>query len=186
MLRQASRVLRASCTFLLLAGVFLTLGLSAARAQCGPGTALGTTGTTQSQVSLSGTITEVRKRPCPQATGRSSSRTHLMLDTSAGPVNLRLGPTAALRDLRAATTHGTAASAQAVRLGSGPSAKYVALRVSVADTTYRLRDPDTLRPRWRRGRSAGGVGCRGRRGRHFHPHHRHRGRTGCRAGGGCP
>lgn len=187
MTRLFSRIPRFLCTFLL-TGLVFALGTACAHAQHGLRNSTSVSGTSPPLVTLTGTVTNIEEGSCGQTTGRSPSGTHLLLQTENGPVDLHLGPTTALGKLRDAVTSGIKVAAKGFRTKAFPNGAYAAVRVTVGEEAYLLRDPATLRPRWstEQARPRVGAGRRShwcprwrsngshgghRRGHHL-PHHR--------------
>jgi hypothetical protein len=156
MTRSVPRLSQGLC-ILLFTGVVLASGAALAHAQRGIGDFTGVSGTSPSIVTLTGTVTDVKKGPCEQTTGRSPSAVHLRLRTADGPMDLHLGPTAALSELRDVVASGTEVAVKAFHSEALPSGTYVAVRMTIGKKAYPLRDPMTLRPRW----SANRTGPRG-------------------------
>lgn len=176
---------------LLLTGLVFAFGTVPAHAQRTAGDSAGVSGTSPPLVTLNGTVVGTEEYSRRQPMGRSSSGTHLLLQTADGLADLHLGPTTVLSELREAVASGTDVTAKGFHIKTSPSGAYVATRVTVGEKTYHLRDPDTFRPRWSakqisppggaeirthwcaRWRSHGSRGGR-RRGHHrprHHPHH---------------
>lgn len=97
---------------------------------------------------LEGTVEAVRTAPCENTTGRAQQGTHLVVETDDGAVDLHLGPSDAVRDVRRAVREGTPLKAQAFRTGKLPDDAWVAITLTIEGTVFSLRHPNTLRPRW--------------------------------------
>jgi hypothetical protein len=99
-------------------------------------------------VTLSGQLQSIETHACPQTTGHGYWGTHLMMESDEGkPINLHLGPTAAIQSRIAGLEPGQALEASAFRTDRMPADHYVAKTLRWADREVALRD-DALRPFW--------------------------------------
>lgn len=106
-------------------------------------------------IMLAGTVESVETGPCEMTTGRAAIGVHLQLDTDEhGPVNLHLGPAAALQALLEQVMAGRSVTAAAFRTERLPEGAFIAQSVTVDGDHFMLRD-DSLRPRWAIGPSIG-------------------------------
>ena len=128
-----------------------------AAAQRGVGEAEGIVrqGLQPSTVTLIGVVDDVLIGPCHRTTGRAAVGAHALVRTGTqGPVNLHLGPEAALDALLDRLTVGTEVQVEAFRTDLMPPDAFVARTVTVAGDTFELRD-DSLRPHWALGPGPG-------------------------------
>mgnify|MGYP000052318024 CR=1 FL=1 len=134
----------------------MAFAFSQAQAQKGTGEATGLAGPV-THAEIAGTVTGTKTGRCAMTTGRAMVGSHVILDSpDHGTVNLHLGPATAVRGLVDALRPGTRVTADAFRTERLPANAYVAQTVTVAGTTYALRDA-ALRPAWRmRPEGAGG------------------------------
>lgn len=110
-------------------------------------------------IDLSGVVGEVVTERCAMTSGRAAIGAHMILQTADNiPLNVHLGPVAALPDLLDALLPGESVAVTAFRTEAMPVDAYVARTVTVANMHFALRD-DTLRPNWQIGpASRGGQG----------------------------
>lgn len=128
-----------------------------AYAQRGVGDQMGVVrqGLHTSIVKIEGQLVSIETGPCEKTTGLAGIGTHLMLEDSDGKtINLHLGAAAAVaryvRDLEV----GDKVIAEAFRTDKMTAGHYVAVKVTVGDKSFRLRD-ESLRPNWAAQRSGG-------------------------------
>lgn len=108
---------------------------------------------------MSGVVQDIDVGSCERSTGRSLQGVHLVVGLDAGaPINLHLGPAAALEDLLDRLSVGERIGFEAFRTDAMPPDAWVAKSVRVNDETFELRD-DNLRPSWAIGPTGGGGGA---------------------------
>lgn len=134
------------CTILLLA----VGGRLPAYAQRGVGDQVGVAqqGLHTSIVKIEGKLVSIETGPCEKTTGLAGVGTHLMLEDANGKaINLHLGDAGAVaryvRDLEI----GDKVVADAFRTDKMAADHYVAVKVTVGDESFALRD-ESLRPSW--------------------------------------
>ncbi len=102
------------------------------------------------RASVTGTLVETVVTECPATTGRAPTGVHLVVDRGAGEAvaELHLGPVEAVADILDAAAPGAPAAAEAFRTDAMPADTFVAIRLTLDGTAFRLRDDATLRPDW--------------------------------------
>lgn len=154
-----------------LAALALAAATPSAMAQRGVGDEEGIvrSGVPVEPATIAGTVTDIVQGPCEQTTGRALVGVHLMVEGADGqPINLHLGPLAAMDEVLAAVKVGDTVTTDAFRTAALPEGAYIARTVTVGDQTFTLRGTD-LRPVWAGSWRQGfgprmGMGPGGRRG----------------------
>jgi hypothetical protein len=99
-------------------------------------------------VTWQGTLEAIDTAPCAHTTGRATQGTHLRINTGADtPLNLHIGPTAAVSDLLDQLRVGQTLQGTGFRTERLPEDALVATQVGVNGATYPLRNEQT-RPFW--------------------------------------
>jgi hypothetical protein len=112
---------------------------------------------------IDGVVTEVVIAPCNDAVGPGmKTGAHFVVVTSGSDtLNVHLGPVAFLSDELTAMGVGSRIGIRAFERPGLPANHVVAAMVWTEDEVYRLRDAETLIPRWSESQSApGGEGRR--------------------------
>lgn len=144
------------------------MGMAAAhpaQAQKGTGDSVGVapSNALPTVVRTSGTVRRIDVAPCESTTGRAPMGVHLTVDTPDGPVNLHLGPVAAVDHVLDQLAEGQSITFDAFRTDALPPDARIAKTLQLDGKTIVLRD-DRLRPAWAYGpgRETGSRPARGR------------------------
>ena len=142
---------------IIVAGLLMSSILAvSAQAQKGVGdpTGIARQGVQPEVVTLEGTVQEIKIGPCEMTTGKATSGTHVLLESTAGDqLNIHLGPTASVANVVSKLGVGQKIAVQAFHTDKLPQDQYVAQTVTVGGETIAVRD-ENLRPLWASGRVA--------------------------------